>query len=101
VVEARAKLTVSLRVTGTRADGYHLIDAEIVTLDLADQLEFTPGDGLEVVSERSQSVPTRPDNLVCRALATVDRQAAVRLTKESPAGGGLDKTSPNAAAVLR
>ena len=37
-VPALAKLTVSLRITGVRDDGYHLIDAEMVTLDLADEL---------------------------------------------------------------
>ena len=35
---APAKLTLSLKVTGTRQDGYHLIDAEMVTLDLHDVL---------------------------------------------------------------
>ncbi len=33
-IEAPAKLTLSLRVTGVRPDGYHLIDAEMVSLDL-------------------------------------------------------------------
>ncbi len=37
---APAKLTLTLRVTGIRADGYHLIDAEMVTLDLADTLDI-------------------------------------------------------------
>ena len=37
-VHAPAKLTLSLRVTGVRADGYHLIDAEMVSLDLHDTL---------------------------------------------------------------
>ena len=36
-VVAPAKLTVSLRVTGVRPDGYHELDAEMVTLDLADE----------------------------------------------------------------
>ena len=31
-----------LRVTGVREDGFHLIDAEMVTLDLADDLEVQP-----------------------------------------------------------
>ena len=35
-VIAPAKLTVSLRMTGLRDDGYHLIDAEMVTLDFGD-----------------------------------------------------------------
>ena len=30
VLRALAKLTLSLRITGVRPDGYHLIDAEMV-----------------------------------------------------------------------
>ena len=37
-VAAPAKLTLSLRVTGVRSDGYHLIDAEMVSLSLHDVL---------------------------------------------------------------
>ena len=33
---APAKLTLGLRITGRRDDGYHLIDAEMVSLDLHD-----------------------------------------------------------------
>ena len=47
-VLARAKLTLSLRITGVRADGFHLLDAEMVTLDLADVVTFAEGDGLTV-----------------------------------------------------
>ena len=49
VEHARAKLTLSLRVIGRRADGFHLLDAEMVTLDLADTLLFGPGEGVELV----------------------------------------------------
>ena len=35
-VAAHAKLTLTLRVTGVRDDGFHLIDAEMVSLALAD-----------------------------------------------------------------
>lgn len=102
-VLAPAKLTVSLRVVGVRDDGYHEIDAEMVTLDLADELTLVEGgDGLEVVAAGSGlSVPTGDDNLVRRALAAVDRQAAVRLVKRIPAGAGLGGGSADAAAVLR
>jgi 4-diphosphocytidyl-2-C-methyl-D-erythritol kinase len=101
-VAALAKLTVSLRVTGARADGYHLIDAEMVNLDLADTLEFRPGNGLEIIEEGGAiGVPPGRDNLVCRALAAVGRRAAVRLYKRIPAGAGLGGGSADAAAVLR
>jgi 4-diphosphocytidyl-2-C-methyl-D-erythritol kinase len=128
---APAKLTVSLRVTGVRADGYHLLDAEMVSLDLADELTFSDGRGLEVVDARSGAddespvpapmtaagtglrpgvpaapglppgVPAGDDNLVLRALRTVGRDAHVRLLKRIPAGGGLGGGSADAAAVLR
>lgn len=101
VVRAPAKLTVSLRITGVRTDGYHEIDAEMVTLDLADELEIGPGDSLHVVGATGLAVPADDDNLVRRALRAVDRTAAVRLTKRIPAGAGLGGGSADAAAVLR
>ncbi|HTX01169.1 MAG TPA: 4-(cytidine 5'-diphospho)-2-C-methyl-D-erythritol kinase [Acidimicrobiales bacterium] len=42
---APAKLTRSLRIVGRRADGYHLLESEMVALDLADELEIEPLDG--------------------------------------------------------
>jgi 4-diphosphocytidyl-2-C-methyl-D-erythritol kinase len=102
VVLARAKLTLSLRVTGVRADGYHLLDSEMVTLDLADRLEFSEGDGLAVTGlGAGGGVPAGPANLVLRALDAVGRRAAVRLEKRIPTGGGLGGGSADAAAVLR
>lgn len=104
VLSAPAKLTLSLRVTGVRDDGYHLIDAEMVSLDLVDTLELTEGTaGLEVVDEagRAFPVPTTDDNLVVRALRLTGRQAHVRLTKRIPAGAGLGGGSADAAAILR
>ena len=98
---APAKLTLSLRVTGVRADGYHLIDAEMVTLDLADELELEDGDGLEVVGASGLEVPVDDDNLVRRALVAVGRTANVRLTKRIASGAGLGGGSADAAAVLR
>ena len=43
---ARAKLTLSLRITGVREDGYHLLDAEMVTLELARRPVDQPGVGI-------------------------------------------------------
>jgi 4-diphosphocytidyl-2-C-methyl-D-erythritol kinase len=101
IVDAPAKLTLSLRVTGVRADGYHLIDAEMVTLDLADRLEISGGDGLDVEGETAGAVPAGADNLVSRALAAAGRRAHVVLHKRIPSGAGLGGGSADAAAVLR
>lgn len=100
-LRAPAKLTRSLRVTGVRPDGLHVIDAEMVTLDLSDELVLSPGDGLEVVGATGLAVPVGDDNLVSRALAALGRRAAVRLVKRIPAGAGLGGGSADAAAVLR
>lgn len=96
VERAPAKLTVSLRITGVRPDGYHLIDAEMVTLDLADWMTFDEGDGLEV-----SGADLPPDDLVTRAMRAVGRRALVHLDKRIPMGAGLGGGSADAAAVLR
>lgn len=95
---APAKLTLSLRITGVRADGYHQIDAEMVSLDLADTLEIKAGDG--VVIEGGGDIDPS-DNLITRALALVGREAGVTVTKRIPPGAGLGGGSADAAAVLR
>ena len=101
VVSAPAKLTVSLRLTGVRTDGYHLIDAEMVTLDLADELSFEPGDALSLSGPFSAGLPTDDTNLVRKALRAINRTAAVHVVKNIPAKGGLGGGSADAAAVLR
>ncbi len=97
---APAKLTLTLRITGLRGDGYHLLDAEMVTLDLADLLTFSDGDGIELVGA-APDVPAGPDNLVSQALRAVGRTAHVRLDKRIPSGAGLGGGSADAACVLR
>ncbi len=109
---ANAKLTRTLRITSVRDDGYHLIEAEMVTLDLADRLEFAPGSGLTVhdrvnwisngsIEPLGFAVPRDGSNLVSRALLLVGKEVAVTLEKAIPSGAGLGGGSADAAAVLR
>ena len=102
---APAKLTLSLRVVGRRADGYHDIEAEMVSVDLHDVLEVDErSTGLDVVAEdgsRGEALASAPDNIVERALAAVGRSARVRIHKRIPVGGGLGGGSADAAAILR
>ena len=114
---APAKLTLSLRVTGIRKDGFHLIDAEMVTLELADELTVdTSRTGLEITgkfaddlasptsaqSATTQNATTSANvNLVVRALQLANRQAHISITKNIPSGGGLGGGSADAAAILR
>ncbi len=114
-VVSPAKLTVSLRMTGLAPNGFHLIDAEMVTLDLCDELEFSVPDpspertrdevslSVELLGPAATglAVTIGPDNLVSRALTAVNRQASVHIRKWIPAGAGLGGGSGNAAAVFR
>jgi 4-diphosphocytidyl-2-C-methyl-D-erythritol kinase len=104
-VQALAKLTLSLRVVRRRPDGMHLLDAEMVTVDLADTLQFSEGggSGVDVTGVAADGVPLGEDNLIVRALTAVGRrdQVRVRVVKRIPAGAGLGGGSADAAAVLR
>ncbi len=86
-------------------NGYHTIDAEMVTLSLHDELTFSEGHGLEVTLDGAAAegliVTLGPDNLISRALAMVGRSAHVQVLKRIPAGAGLGGGSGNAAAVFR
>lgn len=102
VLRAHAKLTRSLRITGVRNDGYHLIEAEMVSLDLHDLVTIDPTrTGLVATGPFAAGVPVDSSNLTVRALEIAGRTAHVTLDKRIPHGGGLGGGSTDAAAVLR
>ncbi len=101
-VLAPAKLTLSLRITGVRNDGYHLIDAEMVSLSLCDKLLIdSSGSGLSATGRYAVGMPLDDSNLVAKALRLVGRRAHVSIDKQIPHGGGLGGGSSDAAAILR
>ena len=103
-LRAHAKLTLGLRITGVRDDGYHLIDAEMVSLDLHDLVTLTPGGhGIDASGPFCDGIPLDGTNLVARAVrlaGNVD-DVGVHLHKLIPHGGGLGGGSTDAATVLR
>ena len=103
---AHAKLTMSLHVTGVRHDGYHLIDAEMVSLELHDVVSFEPparpdAPTLTAIGPFADGVPTDATNLVARALALTGSRADTTIDKRIPHGGGLGGGSTDAATALR
>ena len=100
---APAKLTTSLRIVGVRDDGYHLLEAEMVSLGLADELDVSELTTIEVVHRDADGneVEAGPDDLVAAALRSVGRRARVVVTKRIAPGAGLGGGSADAAAVLR
>ena len=90
-------------ITGVRSDGFHLIEAEMVSLDIADVIEIIDADTttLTVSGPYASGVPTDESNLVSRALVLAGRTAQVHIEKNIPHGGGLGGGSTDAAAVLK
>lgn len=110
-VAAPAKLNLSLRVTGRRADGYHLLDSVVIPVGIADEVAVVvwPGrpSAVSVQSSPHGAAPDDATNLSARAarlfLERTGRRAAVEITlrKEIPAGAGMGGGSSDAAATLR
>lgn len=105
--DAFAKLTLSLNVVGTRADGYHEIDALTVSVSepydsIVVALTDTTQVGVVVDGPFAAEVPDGESNLAARAARLVrpDGGVAINLHKRIPPGGGLGGGSADAAAVL-
>ena len=101
---AHAKINWSLNITGLRADGYHLLDMLMQTIDLHDTLEIEPAVGLSLTVD---DTPAGEENLVLRAAMALNRHAGTRrgarmaLIKRIPARAGLGGGSADCATALR
>ena len=111
LIEAHAKINLTLEVLGTRPDGYHELRSIVAAIPLHDDVELQDapagevsvemvGDGLEI-----PDVPNEK-NLAVRAARAlqkacgVARGVRIRIVKRIPAGAGLGGGSADAAAVL-
>ena len=104
---APAKLNLFLRITGRRADGYHLLQTVFRILDWGDTVRIRGRDD-GVVARIGETLPgiAETDDLLVRAAkllqeATKSAQGAdISVEKRIPAGGGFGGGSSDAATVL-
>jgi 4-diphosphocytidyl-2-C-methyl-D-erythritol kinase len=109
VESAPAKVNLTLRVLGRRADGYHDIESLVAFADLADRLALTPGDALTLTVDGPSAAQSgaEADNLVLKAARALGarvpdlRAGAFCLQKNLPVAAGLGGGSADAAAALR
>jgi 4-diphosphocytidyl-2-C-methyl-D-erythritol kinase len=107
--KAPAKINLTLRVLGRRADGYHGIESLVAFAGVGDALTFTPGGdlALTVGGPTAAAAGDVADNLVLTAAhALAERVAGLRLgrftlSKRLPVAAGLGGGSADAAAALR
>ncbi len=115
-IRAPAKINLSLRVVGRRADGYHLLDTIMMPVSLYDEIEIRKV-LVPVKIKKSELpwikiscnhplVPNDEKNLAYRAArlllekAKSDQSIEIRIRKRIPVGAGLGGGSSDAAATL-
>ncbi len=105
-VFAHAKINWSLSVLGRRADGYHILDMLVHSVDLADTIEMSAADALTLTLQGNRRLPSDGHNLVLKAAEAlqsaydVRKGADISLRKRIPIGAGLGGGSADAAAAL-
>lgn len=106
---APAKINLTLRVTGRRADGYHELCSVVCFASTGDVLRLSGGSALDlsVDGETAAQAGDVSDNLVLKAARALQSQMPdlkvghFHLTKRLPVAAGLGGGSADAAAALR
>ena len=109
VVNAPAKINLHLEVLGLRPDGFHELAMVMQSIDLADQLVFSPSaDGRIELSCDREDLATDSSNLIVRAgellrsrVGLPELGARITLRKRIPIGAGLAGGSSDGAAALQ
>jgi 4-diphosphocytidyl-2-C-methyl-D-erythritol kinase len=106
LVQAYAKINLTLDVLGRRTDGYHELVTVMQTIDLHDTLCLSATNDQQVQLICSQSALSNEENLAMRAALAVRQHIGstqgikIELYKRIPMAAGLGGGSSDAAAVL-
>ena len=107
--QARAKVNLTLRVNGRRADGYHDLESVVAFADCADRLTLSPGPDLDLTMSGplAQACGDTSDNLVLKSARLLAERVpnmkagSFSLDKALPVAAGIGGGSADAAAALR
>ncbi len=106
---ARAKINLTLRIFGRRADGFHELESLVAFAPFGDRLTLWPDGSLDLKVSGPMAAGAGPlaDNLVLRAARALAERiegltlGRLVLFKRLPSGAGLGGGSADAAAALR
>jgi len=109
VEQAPAKINLTLRIVGRRADGYHELESLVAFAGVSDTLRLEPGTalGLDISGSYAGACGCAADNLVLKAVAALGERAPglkaghFHLQKNLPVAAGIGGGSSDAAAALR
>lgn len=108
VFQARAKLNLSLDVTGRRPDGYHDMSMVMQSVSLCDELEMSlrPGgritmrSGVRYIPNDERNIAVKAAMLFFETYGITDTGVDITLKKRIPVCAGLGGGSSDGAAVL-
>lgn len=108
LINAPAKINLSLLIAGKRPDGFHEIETIMAKINWYDEIFIEKADepGINLVCKGQYWAPEGEENLVYRAAlllmnhCQIKEHVKITLTKNIPAGTGLGSASSDAAATL-
>lgn len=107
IINAYAKVNLSLEITGVREDGYHLLDTVMQTVDLYDELQIELRNDGKIVIKCDDDSIAGEDNICYKAaeifFEEIDKKDGVTIfiNKKIPTAAGLGGGSSDAAATLK
>jgi len=96
IIEAYAKVNLTLEVYGKRPDGYHALRSVVQPILLSDTLEIEWAQDGSISSDTGYG----EKDLIVKAARCLGVGCRVKVTKRIPTGGGLGGGSADAAATL-
>lgn len=105
ILNANAKINITLEVGGIREDGYHSLRSIMLPISLCDTLTLTKSDGL--TCSCSRPLPTENDNIAYKAAKLFFESTGINggvdifIKKRIPVSAGMGGGSTDAATVLR
>ena len=107
-LKSRAKINLSIDVTGKREDGYHLVDMIMQTIDLYDIISITNihKEDKIIIRSSSKEIPVNSNNIVYKTAVLIKEMFKINtgveifIDKNIPVAAGMAGGSSNAAAVL-
>lgn len=106
IIEAPAKVNLTLKVLGKRADGYHELETVMQQISLRDRVMLQPADHGISLESNSVDIPADENNLAWRAARLLFDEFSlpaglkIFIEKNIPVGAGLAGGSTDAAAVI-
>lgn len=103
IIQANAKLNLTLKILGRLPNGYHQIESLMQSIDLADFLQFKKTDKTQLTGSY---ICSNSQNLIIKAQKVIEKEIGkklpcqIHLQKTIPISAGLGGGSADAAAVL-